>query len=175
MTASAIDSVRAAARGDLAAFSALVRAETPAAYRIAFSITRSASEAEDAVQEAFLRAWRDIGGLREPDSWSGWFRRLLVRAAIDQTSRRRRVREVDLDWAAELPSSERGLPPTDRIELMRALGRLSAEDRALLTLRFFLDLQVEDVAAALKIPVGTAKSRLHRATDRLRAQMRLEP
>jgi RNA polymerase sigma-70 factor (ECF subfamily) len=159
--------VRAARDGDAASFAAIVRSETPAAYRLALSIVRSPSEAEDVVQEAFLRAWRDLRDLREVDRWPGWFRRLTVRAALDQARRWPKIREIDLESADE-PTDERA-DPAHRIELMQAFDHLTPDDRAILALRFFADLEVPDVAAALGIPLGTAKSRLHRAIDRLRA------
>ena len=173
MTAATGHLVLAAREGDSASFAAIVRAETPAAYRLALSIVRSPAEAEDAVQEAFLRAWRDLGDLRDIESWPGWFRKLTVRAALDQARRRRSVREIDFE-AADHPGVE-GPDPTERLELMRAFDRLGPDDRAVLALRFFADLEVPDLAATLGIPLGTAKSRLHRALDRLRVQMRQEP
>lgn len=166
--------VLAARSGDATAFAMLVHAETPAAYRLALSIVRSPTEAEDAVQEAFLRAWRDIGSLREADLWPAWFRRLTVRSALDQTRRRPLVREVDLELALNMPGLEPSVHPADRLELIAAFDRLAPDDRAILALRFFADLEMLDAAAALGIPVGTAKSRLHRALERLRAQMRQE-
>jgi RNA polymerase sigma-70 factor (ECF subfamily) len=166
--------VLAARAGDATAFAMLVHAETPAAYRLALSIVRSPTEAEDAVQEAFLRAWRDIGSLREADLWPAWFRRLTVRSALDQTRRRPRVREVDLELALNMPGLEPSVHPADRLELIAAFDRLAPDDRAILALRFFADLEMLDAAAALGIPLGTAKSRLHRALERLRAQMRQE-
>jgi RNA polymerase sigma factor (sigma-70 family) len=63
----------------------------------------------------------------------------------------------------------------DRLELLSAYDRLSPDDRAILALRYFADLEMPDVAAALGIPLGTAKSRSHRALGRLRAQLRQEP
>ena len=175
MAAVAGSLVLAARSGDATAFAALVHAETPSAYRLALSIVRSPSEAEDAVQDAFLRAWRDIRSLRDPDLWPAWFRRLTVRSALDQTRRRPRVREVDLDLAFDVPGLEPSVQPTDRMELMAAFDRLRPDDRAILALRFFADLELPDAAAALGIPLGTAKSRLHRALGRLRDQMRHEP
>jgi len=175
MTAIAANLVIAARSGDATAFAMLVHAETPAAYRLALSIVRSPAEAEDAVQEAFLRAWRDIGSLREADLWPAWFRKLMVRSALDQTRRGPRVREIDLELAAELPGRDPSVSPADWLELMAAFDRLAPDDRAILALRFFSDLEVPDVATALGIPLGTAKSRLHRALGRLRSQMRQEP
>lgn len=175
MTAVAGHLVLAARSGDAAAFASLVHAETPAAYRLALSIVRSPAEAEDAVQEAFLRAWRDIGKLREAELWPAWFRRLTVRSALDQTRRRPRVREVDLELATDVPGVELAVHPADRLELLAAFDRLSPDDRAILALRFYADLDIPDAAAALGIPLGTAKSRLHRALGRLREQLEQEP
>ena len=175
MTAIAANLVTAARSGDASAFAMLVHAETPAAYRLALSIVRSPAEAEDAVQEAFLRAWRDIGSLREADLWPAWFRKLTVRSALDQARRRHRVHEIDLDLAAGMPGREPSVSSADRLELMAAFDRLAPDDRAILALRFFADLEVPDVAATLRIPLGTAKSRLHRAVERLRSHMRQEP
>ena len=174
MTAIAGQLLLDARSGDATAFASLVHAETPAAYRLALSIVRSPAEAEDAVQEAFLRAWRDIRSLRDVELWPAWFRRITVRAALDQARRRNRVREVDLDLAADVPGLEPSVHPADRLELIAAFDRLAPDDRAILALRFFADLELPAVAAALGIPLGTAKSRLHRAVGRLRAQMRQE-
>jgi RNA polymerase sigma-70 factor (ECF subfamily) len=171
MTVTAGQLVLAARDGDAAAFAAIVEAETPAAYRLALAIVRSPGEAEDAVQEAFLRAWRDLGSLREADRWSAWFRRLLVRSALDQLRHRPRVRQVALEDAADVPGQEAAIPPADRLALLGAYDRLGPDERTILALRFFVDLEVLDVAAALGIPLGTAKSRLHRAVGRLRAEM----
>ena len=175
MTAIAGHVVLAARSGDAGAFATLVHAETPAAYRLALSIVRSPAEAEDAVQEAFLRAWRDIGSLREAELWPAWFRRLTVRSALDQTRRRPRVREVDLELASDVPGRDSAVQPAERLALMAAFDRLAPDDRAILALRFFADLELHDAAAALGIPLGTAKSRLHRALGRLREKMRQEP
>jgi RNA polymerase sigma-70 factor (ECF subfamily) len=85
------------------------------------------------------------------------------------------VREVDLELASNVPGAEPSIHTADRLELIAAFDRLAPDDRAILVLRFFADLEIPDAAAALGIPLGTAKSRLHRALGRLREQMRLEP
>ena len=175
MVAIAGQMVVAARGGDEAAFAAIVHAETPSAYRLALSILRSPAEAEDAVQEAFVRAWRDIRSLRDPALWPAWFRRLTVRSALDQARRRPRVREVDLDLAFNVPGTEPAVHSAERLELVAAFGLLRPDDRAILALRFYADLELPEIAAALGIPLGTAKSRLHRAVGRLREQMRREP
>jgi RNA polymerase sigma-70 factor (ECF subfamily) len=170
----AASTVTAAREGDERAFARLVDLESPAAYRLALTIVRTPAEAEDAVQDAFLQAWRGIGSLRDPDRWSPWFRRLLVRCALDRARRRRLVREVDLDLAVDVARVEPSPHPAERLALLAAFGRLDPSDRAVLSLRFFTDLEMQDVADALGIPLGTAKSRLHRALGRLRHRMGTE-
>ena len=91
--ASLEDLVMAAQVGSTEAFTRLIEAEAPAAMRLCRAILRSDAEAEDATQEAWIRAWRDLPSLRAPGAWPSWFRRITVRAAIDR-GRRRSVREL---------------------------------------------------------------------------------
>jgi RNA polymerase sigma-70 factor (ECF subfamily) len=149
----------AARGGDEEAFARLVDLEAPAAYRLALSIVRSPAEAEDAVQDAFVQAWRRIDSLHDPDRWSAWFRRLLVRCALD------------LEFAVDVPRLEPSPHPAEWLALISAFDRLDPSDRAILSLRFFADLDMEDVATALGVPLGTAKSRLHRSLGRLRERL----
>lgn len=167
--------VIAAPRGDRDAFAALVEMESMTAYRLAYGILNRHTDAEDAAQDAFIRAWRDLPTLRDPGRWSAWFRRLVVRSALDRATRSRRSPVLRLD-----PVVEGGFdaPEPDAIEriigqdeLLRALADLSRDDRAVIALRFAADLEVPDVATALGIPLGTAKSRLHRALARLRVRL----
>jgi RNA polymerase sigma-70 factor (ECF subfamily) len=165
--------VLAARQGDEAAFARLIGAEAPRIYRAVLAVVRSPEDAQEVIQDASIRAWRQLGGLRDPDRWAAWYRRIAVRQALDRASRQgqRRLHEIDLEGAGE----ETGHDPTsgwaNRATVMAAVRQLTAEDRALLGLRFGADLAVADVAAALGIPSGTAKSRLHRALGRLAAAM----
>jgi RNA polymerase sigma-70 factor (ECF subfamily) len=161
----------AARGGDEEAFARLVDLEAPAAYRLALSIVRSPAEAEDAVQDAFVQAWRRIDSLHDPDRWSAWFRRLLVRCALEHARRRHLIREVDLEFAVDVPRLEPSPHPAEWLALISAFDRLDPSDRAILSLRFFADLDMEDVATALGVPLGTAKSRLHRSLGRLRERL----
>jgi RNA polymerase sigma factor (sigma-70 family) len=163
--------VIAARSGDRQAFASLVESESPAAYRLLLVILRSEADAQDALQDAFIRAWRDLPSLRDPARWSAWFRRLLVRAALDRGRRERSTREVMARLVPSNPTPDPAAAVADRDEILRVVGRLPAEDRALLVLRFGADLELPDVAAALGIPLGTAKSRLHRLLARLRIEL----
>jgi len=163
--------VREATAGDRLAFARLLDGDMPAAYRAALSILRSPEEARDVVQEAAIQAWQQLPGLRDAHAWSAWFRRITVRLALDERRHARHTREIPMAPAMD-PASD-PMPSADAaVDLLSAFARLSATDRAPLALRYQLDLSVPDVADALGIPVGTAKSRLSRAMARLRQEMR---
>jgi RNA polymerase sigma-70 factor (ECF subfamily) len=159
--------VKAAQAGDRDAFGVLLDGQARSAYRVSQVIVRNQAMAQDAVQEASIRAWRDITGLRDAERWPQWFRRLVVRSAIDQTRRESRHRR-STPFAATMQTDDPASAITERDELRAALLTLSADDRAILALRFAADLEVPDIADSLAIPLGTAKSRLHRALARLR-------
>ena len=163
--------VERAQRGDHDAFAALAGAALPRLDAAARMIVRDAELARDVVQETLLRAWRDLPGLRDPDRFDAWLHRLLTNAAIGETRRRRRrVVEVDLiPIDAPIPDSSLGL--ADHDEIAQAFGRIAPELRAVIVLCYYLDLPAAEAAAALGVPVGTVKSRLHRAVDAMRAEL----
>jgi RNA polymerase sigma-70 factor (ECF subfamily) len=163
--------VIAAKAGDGDAFMDLVQIETPEAFRLGLAILRHPHDAEDALQEAFVRAWRELPGLRDAECWPAWFRRIAVNAAIDTGRRKKAFRIVPLGFHEPPPMADSSAGLADRDEVSRAMGHLDANDRALLALRFGHDLELPDVAAALGIPLGTAKSRLHRALGRVRKEL----
>ncbi|MEO8273162.1 MAG: RNA polymerase sigma factor [Chloroflexota bacterium] len=135
-------------------------------------ILRSPELGQDAVQEALIRAWRDIRGLRDPSRLDAWLHRLLVRACyrVARTHRRRIVVEVPLAFESDFAATGRELDGVvDRDDLERAFGRMSPEHRTIVVLAYYADLPLADVAVALEIPLGTAKSRLNRATSAFRA------
>lgn len=173
--------VLAAKRGDETAFARLIEAEAPRAYRAVLAVVRSPEDAQEVIQDASVRAWRQIGSLRDEDRWPAWYRRIAVRQAIDAAGRRKnRIREIDMDLieTGSLNASPAAVDPSgdwdENLSVMAALGRLSPDDRAILGLRYGSDLEVPDVAAALGVPLGTAKSRLHRAIARLAAELEVD-
>ena len=134
-------------------------------------ILRDEYAAQDAVQDAFIEAWRSLPGLREPDRFDAWMRRLLVRSCFKGHRRAKRVDTVEIRLTpGDEPATagpERDLGVRDQLE--RGLARLSTEQRAVVVLVYYLDLPLADAAQALGIPLGTTKSRLNRATSALRA------
>jgi RNA polymerase sigma-70 factor (ECF subfamily) len=165
--------VERARRGDHDAFSALAGAAIPRLDAAAWLILRDTEQAQDAVQNALVLAWRDLPALRDPDRFGAWLHRLLVRACIDEARRHRRHRtEVTLlDIDRPTPGAGMESSVADRDQLERGFLRLPADMRAVIVLHHYLDLPLPEVAVTLDIPVGTAKSRLHRALAHLRAAL----
>jgi RNA polymerase sigma-70 factor (ECF subfamily) len=162
--------VERAQRGDREAFAVLARAAAARLDAAARLITRDRDVARDAVQEALIRAWRDLPGLRDPDRFDAWIHRLTVNASIDEFRRqRRRVIEVSAD-PIDLPAAQDAYAVlADRDALDQALGQLAPEHRALVVLHYYLGMPLPEAAASLGISLGAAKSRLHRAMRSLRA------
>ena len=165
------DLVIRARGGDRDAFTELVARSIGRLTAVARMILRDEYAAQDAVQEAFIEAWRSLPGLREPDSFDAWLRRLLIRACFKGIRRSKRVEavEIRLTPADEPPvaGGERDFAMHDQLE--RGLARIPADQRAVVVLVYYLDLPLADAAQAMGIPLGTTKSRLNRATQALRA------
>ena len=166
--------VERAREGDHDAFSTLVRAAIARLDAAARLILRDRELARDAVQDALIRAWRDLPGLRDPDAFDAWIHRITVRSCLGiLRRRRRRVIEVELTPLADVPVGDFGPFIVDRDEVERALARLSPDHRAVVVLHFVLGLPLPQAAAALGIPLGTAKSRLHRSLAAMRSDLGL--
>ncbi|HEX5013926.1 MAG TPA: RNA polymerase sigma factor [Candidatus Limnocylindrales bacterium] len=163
--------VERAQRGDREAFTDLAAASLARLDAVARLILRDPDLAKDAVQNGLLRAWRDLPTLRDPDRFDAWIRRLVVRACLDElrTQRRRPITTTVIDIGGAVADASSAIADQDQLE--RAFRRLRPEDRAILVLRHYLDLSVPEIADSLRIPLGTAKSRLHRATDDLRGAL----
>lgn len=165
------DLVVRARGGDRDAFSELAARSIGRLTAVARMILRDEYAAQDAVQETFIDAWRSLPGLRDPDRFEAWIRRLLVRACFTALRRRKRVDAVEIRLT---PADEPAIAGVDRHlgihdQLERGLARLPAEQRAVVVLVYYLDLPLADAAQAMGIPLGTTKSRLNRATNALRA------
>ena len=168
------DLVERARTGDHDAFAELAGAAISRLDSAAWLILRDPEQAKDAVQNALVRAWRDLPTLRDPDRFDAWLHRLLVRACIDEARRLRRhrvdVELTDLQIAGSAIDAHESTI-ADRDQLERGFLRLEPEMRAVIVLHHYLDLPLPAVAATLGIPVGTAKSRLHRALGLMRAAL----
>jgi RNA polymerase sigma-70 factor (ECF subfamily) len=167
--------VERARRGDRQAFAELIRASGERLDATARLILRDPELAQDAVQETLIRAWRSLPGLRDPGSFDHWLHSLVARSCIDLIrKRRRRVIEVELTPLHDPPMHDGAAVIADRDQLDRVLARLEPEARAVVVLHFYLDLPLPRVADMLGIPIGTAKSRLHRSLGAMRSVMAIE-
>jgi RNA polymerase sigma-70 factor (ECF subfamily) len=164
--------VERARGGDHDAFAVLARAAIARLDAAARLILRDRELARDAVQEAFIRAWRDLPGLRDPERFDAWLHRLTVHACLDiARRRRRRVREVEVSPMATPFETDASAHVANRELLDSALKRLEPEWRAVVVLHYYLGMPLPDVAAELGIPLGTAKSRLHRSLGVMRSTL----
>ena len=157
-----------ARHGDQHAFAVLVTSSVDRLYTVAFRILRDPELARDAVQQAFLEAWRDLPTLRDVSRWEAWTYRLLVHACYAQKrSERRYGAAITILGALEPSQPDAAGALADRDELERGFRRLSPEQRAVVVMRYYLGLPLTQVADILGIPAGTARSRLHVALRRL--------
>lgn len=161
--------------GDLRAdrFRDLVDQHLDAAYRLAGVILNDRIEAEDAVHEAAMAAWRGFNGLRDATRFDAWFRRILVNECRDrlrdQARRWRTSTGHELTEAEHPRIADASEATAARDALNRAVDTLSPDEQVVVSLRFYADLTVPDIAEVLRIPQGTVKSRLHHAMGRLRS------
>ncbi len=170
---------RASARkGDIAAYEDLVRAHQGVAFRAAYLITGDPVEAEDASQEAFVKAYRALGRFREGAPFRPWILAIVSNEARNRRKAASRRAGLFLRAAEEAPRGD-GIPLPEaaavaaerRAELLEAVEGLREEDRAVIGYRYFLDLSEAETAEILGCARGTVKSRLSRALARLREAM----
>jgi RNA polymerase sigma-70 factor (ECF subfamily) len=165
---------RAVALGDAtraAAFTALADRHLDASYRLAHAILGDRGEAEDATHDALLQAWRHWDRLRDHDRFEAWFHRILVNTCRNRLRQSRRWRSHDLTDELPLAGPDAIGPADDRQQMGDALARLSPDHRAVLALRYYLDLPLDQVADRLGVPVGTVNSRIHYALKELRVAL----
>lgn len=167
------DLVERARKGDHDAFAELAGAAISRLDATAWLILRDTDRATDAVQNALVHAWRDLPALRDPDRFDAWLHRLVVNACIDEIRRTRRHHlDVDITDVSEPPSTaDAASAIADRDQLERGFRRLEPEERAVIVLHHYLDLPLPEVAATLRIPLGTTKSRLYRGLRQMRAAL----
>jgi RNA polymerase sigma-70 factor, ECF subfamily len=174
--------VERARHGDRHAFDRLVASRLTPTFRLARAIVGDTRDAEDATQEAFLNAWRNLPRLRDTAKFDAWFGRIVVNEARLTLRRRGRVMTVPVDvidvHGDDRPTSNLAGSPDPSIDaiaasdaLQRAIDRLTIEQRTILALHHLEERRVADIAALLGVPVGTAKWRLHEARAALERAM----
>ena len=175
-----VDLVRAAQRGDTVAFGELVRRYQRAVYRVAWGLTRNASDADDLAQETFVRAYQAIGRFRVGEPMFRWLARIATNLAFSLFRSRRRRPETPLEplveagrqWGVEDDPEAHAARREGERHLQEAFDGLKPEHQAVLVLRVVEDLSYVEIASALHLPIGTVMSRLARARVELRARLK---
>jgi RNA polymerase sigma-70 factor (ECF subfamily) len=167
---STADVVRAM-HGDHDAYAALVGAASSRLYALACLILRDSDRAEDATQEAFVRAWHELPRLRDADRFDAWLRRLVVNACYDEARRVRRRAEVTLFSVGErsIVDTSASMAESDRIE--RAFRQLPLDQRTVLVLQHYFSLTHVEIAETVGVPLGTVKSRVRYGVAAMRAAL----
>lgn len=170
--------VRRLQRGDTGAFEVLVQRHERTIFNLVYRMLGDYDDAAETSQEVFLSAYRAIGQFRGEANFSTWLYRIALNHATTRrkSTSARQKRLVPIDGADMVDDSQIG--PAESLEkkelresVQRALNELEPEDAAVILLRDLQDVPYEDVARVLKIPVGTVKSRLHRARQALKARL----
>jgi RNA polymerase sigma-70 factor, ECF subfamily len=169
--------VERAKRGDTEAYRMLVRMHQKTAFRAAYAVTGSAADAEEVVQDAFVKAYRALWRFRRGAPFRPWALKIVVNEARNRRASERRHALVlhlddELSPGGAAPSSEAAaIAAEERRSLLRAIASLREEERLVVVCRHLLGLSEQETATALGLRVGTAKSRLSRALARLREQL----
>lgn len=152
-------------------FMRLADAALPGSYRLAAHVLGDPSDAEDAVQDALVLAWRGWARLRDADRFGAWFDRILINVCYERLRGRKRSRSDVLPPELKARPSDPFAAAADRDAVGRALRHLSPEQRIVIVLRYWRDLSIEEIAERVRIPSGTVRSRLHYALQTLKAEI----
>lgn len=166
--------IERARQGDAASFGMLVERHQQVAFRTAYLVVRDAAAAEDVAQDAFIRAYRQLHTFRAGEPFRPWLLQIVTNLALNEV--RSRTRRTGLFSRIGMFAPRAADPPDDAVAtsdeastLLRAINQLPLDDRVVLYLRYFVELPEREIAVAIGTPAGTVKSRLHRASGRLRA------
>lgn len=171
-----IKTVQAAAKGDRAAFRLLVLEHSHAMFRVAWRLVNDEGQAEDIVQEAFIKAWRKLGDFRMESSFKSWLHRITVNTAMD-TLRKRSRRQSFEQEATEFETLDHGVMPRHdaQIDISRQAGRalqkLTEVERAALMLRHYEGHSIREIAQMLELTGDACKQTIFRAVKKMRAEL----
>lgn len=159
--------------GDRTAFGRLAATVGDRLYAVAYRMLRDGDLAQDAAQEAIVLIWRDLRALRDPERFETWAYRILVRTCYREI-RRRRALVPEQRVRSDVSVGDHSTAIANRDELERAYRRMTTDQRAVVTLQYYLGMTHPQIAEVLDIPVGTVGSRLHAAKRALRAALDAE-
>ena len=160
--------IEAAKRGDRAAFDSLIERYHNELYYTALGIVRSGWDALDICQDTFLKVFSSLDTLNDTSKFRTWINRILVNKCYDFLRKNKRVTLMDsVEYEGFFEN-----PKEEYIDLLKALSQLKEEMRVVITLRYFQDLPIKEIAAVVGCPEGTVKSRLNYGLKELRKIMK---
>jgi len=171
--------VAASQNGDQAAFGEIVRRYQRAVHRLAWSLTRNPSDADDLAQETFVRAWGAIGRFEVGSPLYPWLARIVTNQAFSMFRHRKRRPETSIEpliesgmqWGVEADPAEHSARGERESRLRECFGELAPEHQAVLALRAVQELSYDEIAKVLSVPIGTVMSRLSRARGELKRRL----
>ena len=168
--------IRQARRGDTAAWELLVRQQQEAVFRLAYLLLRDAHDAEDVAQEAFVRAFLALESFDDERPFRPWLLQITRNLAKNRLrSLSRYWAMAKRWWAVQEPASEpASVGRSESALLWQAVQQLRPKAQEVIYLRYFLEMSEVETAAALDVPTGTVKSRLHRALQQLKVVIELD-
>jgi RNA polymerase sigma-70 factor (ECF subfamily) len=163
--------VERAQRGDREAYGRLAADASHRLYAIALRVLRDADQASDVLQDALVDIWQDLPSLRDPDRFEAWSYRVLLNRCRAQRRRAHRALPAIELLPNDGPVGDVQASVAMRDELERGFSALTADQRAILVLRYYRDLGVDEIARTLSVSPGTVKSRLYAAREAMRAAL----
>jgi RNA polymerase sigma-70 factor (ECF subfamily) len=168
----AVTLVKKAQQGDETAYLALFQQYEEMMYRIAFVYVKNQEDALDIVQEAAYRSFKSIKSLREPRYFKTWVTKITMSCSINLLQKRRKVVPLKPEQLDFFHSMDEDLPLS--ITLKDVLEKLDVNEKSVVLLRFYQDYTLKDIAQMLELPLGTTKTILYRALEKLRGILREE-
>jgi RNA polymerase sigma-70 factor (ECF subfamily) len=170
-----LDLVRRFQAGDQSAFTLLVERHERRVYNLAYRMLGRAEEARDASQEAFISCFRHLGAFRGDAAFTTWIHRITVNACYDMLRKKVPEPVEDIELPGPISSPDHADQAATAVDVQRALVKIHPDYRAVLILFDVQGIPYEEIAAALQIPLGTVKSRLHRGRAALGLALTGEP
>ncbi|MFD5853488.1 sigma-70 family RNA polymerase sigma factor [Cytobacillus pseudoceanisediminis] len=163
--------VKKAKRGNEKAFQELIQDEKNKLFRMAYLYVKNEDDALDIVQDTIYKAFISIKQLKNHQYFSTWISRILINVALDFIKKNKRTIPFnDVDGFHR----DRNLRTEEKLDLLEAIERLEVQYKTVIILRYYKDLSIKQIAEILKCPEGTVKTRLHRAINQLKSDLKEE-
>lgn len=165
-----------AAKGDTGAFEKLITAHEQRMYRMAYLYVKNRDDALDVVQEAVCKAFRGIRRLKNPEYVTSWLIRITMNCAVDMIRRQGRetacpAEDIEAAVQPEEPADERIL---ERVTLDDMMNVLNADEKRLIMLKYYCEMTFSEMSEELKMPLGSVKTALYRALNKLRKEAEID-